>query len=213
MQRAGGARRPDGMRRLLRVLVALLLGLGGAALVVVGAASPASACSCAVVGVRDRATADTLLAGADAVFAGRLVDRREPVSLDGSSSSADLATLTFAVSRVFKGEVAPRQEVRTAQSGASCGLELAGEGPFLLFAQRAADGTLRASLCGGASERVDLATWAGSPPDAAVDGSPGPHRPSATVAAAVALAAAGLAAAALGAVRRARRRSAARPAE
>ena len=171
------------MRRILRALAALLLGLGAGAVLVVGAASPASACSCAVTGASDRASADALLAGADAVFTGRLVDRQEPVSLSGMSSSADLATLTFAVTTVYKGQVAPRQEVRTPQSGASCGLEITGEGPFLLFAQRAADGTLRSFLCGGATDRVDLATWAGTPPDAAVDGSPGPHRPSvATVA-------------------------------
>lgn len=208
MQRPRPVRRPVVMRRLLRACAALLLGLAGAALVVVGAASPASACSCAVGAAQDRVTADSLFAGADAVFTGRLVDRRDPVSLAGTSSSADLATLTFAVTTVFKGQVAPRQEVRTAWSGASCGLEITGEGPFLLFTSRAGDGTLRASLCGGATERVDLATWAGAAPDAAVDGSPGPHGPSLAVVAAGAAAAVALAVGGTALVRRARRRGA-----
>jgi hypothetical protein len=176
--------------RFLRACAALLLGLGAGALLVVGAASPASACSCAIGAASQRAEADALLADADAVFTGRLVGRQDPISFLGASGSGDLATLTFAVSRVYKGDVAPRQQVRTAQSGASCGLELSGEGPFLLFAQRdaASGGILLASLCGGATPQVDLATWPGAPPDAAVDGSPGPQPPSVAGVAAAAVA-------------------------
>lgn len=83
---------------------------------------------------------------ADAVFAARLVHREEPSA--PVMSSMDPATLTFEVSRVYKGEVTDPQQVTTAQSGASCGLEIAGEGPFLVFAERDGAG-LTASLCGG----------------------------------------------------------------
>jgi hypothetical protein len=39
--------------------------------------------------------------------------------------------------------------VVSAESGASCGLELTGNGPFLVFAARDDGGVLRADLCGG----------------------------------------------------------------
>lgn len=199
------------MGRLVRLLVAALLGLGGAAVVVVGIASPASACSCAVGPPEDRAAADALYAAAGAVFTGRLVDRDEPgVGLDGVSSSGDLATVTFAVDTVYKGRVAPRQDVLTPQSGASCGLELNGEGPFLMFAEQGADGALRSYLCSGNTDRVDLATWPGSSPDPAVDGDAGAG-PSLVAVSAGVLAAAGAALAVVVVLRR--MRGPGRPAE
>lgn len=107
----------------------------------------AAACSCATAS--DKANAKN----ADAVFTGTLLRRDVPAQI---TSSADLATLTFAVSRVYKGDVAAEQQVTTAVSGASCGLEITGSGPFLVFAgrepatdSRSGSRTLGANLCGG----------------------------------------------------------------
>lgn len=102
----------------------------------------ASACSCAM-------QSDAEQAGrAQAVFAGTLVGTDKPKRI---TSSIDPVTYTFAVSKVFKGDVATEQPIRSVVDGASCGLELDGTGPFLVFAE--ADpknpSTLRANLCGG----------------------------------------------------------------
>ncbi len=58
-------------------------------------------------------------------------------------------TLTFAVDRVFKGDALARQTVTTAASGSSCGLELAGEGVFLMFADADGGAALASGLCSG----------------------------------------------------------------
>ena len=138
------------MRRAgVLLLLSALLG----ALVVVGA-SPAQACSCA--GGTTAEFADR----ADAVFTGRLVSRTEP---GRPGTSADPALHVFAVDAVTKGAVSERQEVLSPVSGASCGLELTGEGAVVVFATRTADPHLSASgpeleddqyyayLCGGSA--------------------------------------------------------------
>ena len=94
-------------------------------------ASPAAACSC--VG----GTTQHFLDRADAVFTGRLVSREEPSG--PIVSSADPAVHLFAVESVFKGSVQDRQVVVSPMSGATCGLELAGAGPFVVFATRSTD--------------------------------------------------------------------------
>lgn len=101
----------------------------------------ASACSCA--GADDVESAGR----ADAIFAGTLTGTDGPKQ---SGSSMDPVTYSFAVSRVYKGDVATNQPVDSVVSGASCGLELDGTGPFLVFAS-AEEGTpgLSANLCGG----------------------------------------------------------------
>jgi hypothetical protein len=115
-------------------------------------APPASACGC--VG----GTTQEFFDRADAVFTARLVSREEPRG--ALLSSADPALHVFAVDTVFKGTAHERQGVLSPVSGASCGLELAGEGPFVVFATRSADlgGTpfatldddqYAAFLCGG----------------------------------------------------------------
>lgn len=99
----------------------------------------ASACSC--VGATDAESA----VRADAIFAGTLTDTATPRQADRST---DPVTYTFGVSRVYKGEVATSQPVDSVVSGASCGLELEGAGPFLVFAT-AEEASLKANLCGG----------------------------------------------------------------
>jgi hypothetical protein len=102
----------------------------------------ASACSC--VGADDVESAGR----ADAIFAGTLTDTVTP---NQSGSSMDPVTYSFAVSRVYKGDVATSQPVGSVISGASCGLELDGTGPFLVFASANEEGqpALKANLCGG----------------------------------------------------------------
>jgi hypothetical protein len=157
------------MRTALRLLVTALLGLGAGLAAVVAGAAPAHACSC------KQLTDSEALAGSDAVFTGRLLDRKDaPAAADGSMSSTDPATLTFAVDRVYKGDVLARQPVQTARMGASCGWELSGEGPYVVFASR--QGTvLRISLCSGNRAGAVPAVWgSGTAPKAASGASGSP---------------------------------------
>jgi hypothetical protein len=113
-------------------------------------AAPAQACSC--VGLSDAEA----FASADAVFVGRLIGYEAPRA--PTTSSLDPAVWTFKVREVYKGKVSRKQEVVSAVSGASCGLEIPKHGKFLVFGKatssnrfepRPADGQLQASLCGG----------------------------------------------------------------
>jgi hypothetical protein len=115
----------------LRGLVAaLLLALGG----LLAGGSPAYACSCAYP-----PEAPELVDLADVVFTGRVVEER----VVGSSRF-----LTFAVDRVYKGDAAARQRVRTHAESATCGLDLDGTDGYVLQGRgTAAD--LNADLCGG----------------------------------------------------------------
>ncbi len=97
--------------------------------------APAYACSCAP------ASDARYAADAAAIFTGRLVE-------DQVDQSAQTRTLTFAVDRVYKGQVTATQVVTSHASGASCGVEITGPGPFLVFAQAEPTG-LTADLCGG----------------------------------------------------------------
>jgi hypothetical protein len=108
-----------------------------------------SACSCVSF------TDDEALENADAAFTGALV---EIITLDGDTySSMDPERFVFDVDEVFKGAVFARQSVVTARDGASCGLEVSGPGPFIVFARTepdgitsgAAEGELYSSLCSG----------------------------------------------------------------
>lgn len=109
---------------------------------------PAAACSCSVPS--DREAFDR----ADAVFTATL----ERIDSPQSGRSTAPRVFTFAVDSVFKGEVAPTQTVRSEQSSASCGIELAGAGPYLVFALgelgrdhdiELGRGELYTGLCGG----------------------------------------------------------------
>jgi hypothetical protein len=118
------------LRLVRRAVTTLLLGclLWALGLVV---AAPAAACSCA-----DQ-TVQQYVERADAVFTGSLVSREEPGG--AVVSSADPAVHVFAVDTVYKGTARESQEVLSPASGATCGLELTGEGPFVVFATRDAD--------------------------------------------------------------------------
>jgi hypothetical protein len=122
-------------------VLALFLAVLG---VVVLPAAPAAACDC----VGD-ATAGSF-ARADLVFTGTLVSREVSHPHSPVLSSTDPTLHVFAVDSVFKGSAAQRQGVVSADSGASCGLELSGDGPFVVFANREG-AQYTASLCGGSA--------------------------------------------------------------
>jgi Tissue inhibitor of metalloproteinase len=173
---------------MIRLFVLSVVAALSAVTGVVGLAAPAHACSCAVASQAEH------FQDADVVFTGRLVDRQEP-PWRPVMSSGDPAALTFEVSRVYRGEAERLQVVETAMSGASCGLVIDGQGPFLVFTNHAPDGaTLTASLCGGTRAIADggpPAFGAGHPPvpgvEEPVDSSVG-AKYAATVVAAVAVA-------------------------
>ena len=132
--------------RILRMLVVLLL---PSCLVVLAApAPPAAACSCA-----DGRTAD-FADWADTVFVGRLNDVVMPPEAS-VMSSGDPVTYAFDVTAVYEGEARERTHVRSAGSGASCGLEglVSGESYLVFAVHQSLEGEpteeLWANLCGG----------------------------------------------------------------
>jgi hypothetical protein len=155
----------------------------------------AAACSCGVL------TDEEALEYADAVFIGTLA---EVITPGGTSySSADPERFVFEVDEVFRGEVFAHQSVVTARDGASCGLEISGPGPFLVFAVTddaftggAVDGELYSNLCSGTRELASTAVPAGwgdsSPPivGASPIGSSGSEFPTVWIVTIVGLAAA-----------------------
>jgi hypothetical protein len=157
------------------VLPAVLVALGTA--VSVGPlATPASACSC--VGLTDAQAFDR----ADAVFVGTLESR----TVEDRTTSFAPAVHTFAVSEVRKGTALPRQEVVSAASGASCGLELSGNGPFLVTARstwggyepRPGPGQLVTGLCDGTRALTAAEVAALSPLASPAAGGPATPTPS-----------------------------------
>jgi hypothetical protein len=139
--------------KTLRFALALLAALS----IVPLAPTAAFACSCAL------ATTQQYVADADVVVTGRFVERQEPPRF---MSSADPVTYTVQVDQVHKGTAPTELAVRTAMSGASCGLEgIELDRPYLVFASsgeptggRTGSGhELWASLCGGTT-RADAGT-------------------------------------------------------
>jgi len=96
--------------------VAALLALASV-VSVLGATSPASACSLAV----PLPTEEEHLARADLVFEGLAVSSRDPNAGAPIISSGDPIFWTFLVEREIKGSTGMQQEVGTARSGATCG--------------------------------------------------------------------------------------------
>ncbi len=133
------------MRRLTTFCTALTLGLvAGAVTVVVAGAGPAHACSC--VALTDKQAFKL----ADAVFTGEL-EGTELTNKGPVYSTGDLERFFFDVDTVFKGTATDRQTIFTARDGASCGLEIGGPGPFVVYAYRERGGgdTLSSNLCSG----------------------------------------------------------------
>lgn len=141
------------MRRRQAAAVAVGMMLGGALPLVT--AGPAQACSCA--GWDDIQA----YAGADAVFAATL---RNP-ELPGEQDYERPRVFDFEVDAVYKGDVVRQQRVVSIGSGSTCGAELDGNGPFLVFATRdrqqfddaVPDGELFTGLCNGTRKLADRA--------------------------------------------------------
>jgi hypothetical protein len=126
---------------MVTLLLAALLSAAGLLV-----ASPAQACSCA------EATTAEHVAAADVVFTGTLLSREVDHPDWPVMSSDDPALYVFAVDAVYKGDVHAEQGVVSASESASCGLDLAGDGPFVVFASSDTglpDGQYRAGLCNG----------------------------------------------------------------
>jgi hypothetical protein len=121
-----------------RLILAALLTAAGLVLL-----TPAAAQACSCVGGDVSTYADR----ADVVFTGTLVEIAPPPKRL-FWSSGDPATYSFDVDRVHQGQVGPSAEVRSAVSGASCGLEGMQTGSRYVVFATLADG-LWANLCGG----------------------------------------------------------------
>ena len=102
----------------MRILVALAVAVAAVAAFAGPRAEVAVACSCvSVVPSRD-------LPKYDAAFVGNVLSHRVEHPNAPIMSSIDPAYWTFDVDRVVKGNLPNQLVVRTASSGASCGLEL-----------------------------------------------------------------------------------------
>ena len=136
---------------------------------VLGTSERVAACSCATF------TEGEALDASDAAFTGTLVEVVTPTG--DTYGSADPERFVFDVDEVYKGDVFARQTIVTARDGASCGLEISGPGPFLVFAREtdsvvsgAVDGELYSSLCSGtrplASDAIPASFGSSSAPRA-----------------------------------------------
>lgn len=113
--------------------------------------TPQRAAACSCVELTDAEAYDF----ADVVFTGVLVEINTP---EGDVVvSNDPERFVFDVDQVYKGEAQALQSVVTAREGASCGLEIGGPGPFVVFARLeddsltsgAVEGEVYSSLCSG----------------------------------------------------------------
>ena len=140
------------MRRSSALATAVTLGvLAATVVVVVTGGGRVLACSCAEL--TDRQAFES----ADTVFTGALLGTELGSDAGPVYSTGDPERFFFDVDKVFKGDATSRQTILTARDGASCGLEIGGRGPFVVFAYRqgddivggAVDGELHSDLCSG----------------------------------------------------------------
>ena len=137
-------------------------------LIVVGALLAASpmcvyACSC-----RPPGTPAEELGRSDAVFQGTVVSVQNPSG--PVASNADITTVTFNVSKVWKGQITQTGTIVTPGSSASCGVTFEQGVEYVVYG-RASEGALTTNLCsrtraiGDASEDI-AALGAGQAPSA-----------------------------------------------
>jgi hypothetical protein len=138
------------VRSTVAALVLVVGSTAGVLVALVAGARPALACDCGSMG--DVAA----LEHADVVFSGEWVASVPPSPPPFGPSDAEIRYV-FAVDAVHRGEAFEHQSVLTRRGGVSCGLELDGPGPYLVFARTTswpgepvpAPGELVADLCGG----------------------------------------------------------------
>lgn len=152
-------------KRLART--GLVAGMAFAFVPIIGI-SPAQACSCAGPDEKEH------FQRADAVFKGTL-----PPGTQTGGGQSDTITLTFDATRVYKGTVVAKQKVRTSGSGASCGLEISGAGPWLVFATLPWEGEEKAAPAADPAEQVYEASLCGGTRAIGADEDPsfGPGKP------------------------------------
>lgn len=117
------------MTRAPLARLVLALAIAGAAVPTLGV-GPAYACSCA--GGSEAANFQE----AGAVFTGTLINREEPRAGESVQTSTYPAIYTFAVDGVYKGTITNPQRIVSYIGGEACGLELRGDGPFVVFTSR-----------------------------------------------------------------------------
>ena len=104
----------------------------------------AYACSCAVeAGVTKQERSEKALVQATAVFAGEVTGIEGPPP-SSVVSSADPVTVTFDVSKAWKGAGSGTREITTPMSGASCGYEFQSGEEYLVYAPK----NMEVWLCG-----------------------------------------------------------------
>lgn len=141
----------------LRLLLATAL---AAALLPFLGVGSAFACSCSGPAEPPKNQDKVSARDADYVFSGTLTGTVQPDRPGDMSSTGDPVVHDFAVDRVYKGSVVEHQRILSAMDGSSCGLELRGPGPYLIYArnsERPAEDWLapedrnlpRAGLCSG----------------------------------------------------------------
>jgi hypothetical protein len=130
--------------------------------------SPAQACSCVSSDEKEH------FQRADAVFKGTL-----PPGTQTGGGQSDTIMLTFDATRVYKGTVVAKQKVRTSGSGASCGLEISGAGPWLVFATLPWEGEEKAAPAADPAKQVYEASLCGGTRAIGADEDPsfGPGKP------------------------------------
>ena len=124
-----------------------LVGSLGALAVLVGAASPAFACTCAPSDFY------AAFASSDAVFLGEVLDVSNP-----NSGYPALVTVTMRIETAWKGEPASTTiHIVTSSSSASCGFPFRVGARYLVYSSRSGE-AMGASLCSRTHE-----TWADDP--------------------------------------------------
>jgi hypothetical protein len=149
----------------MRVAGAVAAALGAAALIVLGGAQAAGACSIVTPGPSEQ----ELLDQADVVFQGVALTSEDPNAGAPVHSSGDPIAWTFTVEQVVKGVASATQQVTTARSGATCGFTFVEGHRYVVYA-RAVGGVLSTSLFSGTREGVigvTTTTATTPPPDSA----------------------------------------------
>lgn len=144
-----------------RILAALLLALAAA---IASPTQVAYACSCADIDT------DQAMENASAVFDGAVAVTSEPTS----GASSELIESIIEVTRVYQGSVPATVTVRSAASGASCGVELTGE--VTVFAQGPVE-DLRTTSCSAPASIDRARLGAGRPPAGAPAATEAPISP------------------------------------
>ncbi len=150
----------------LRSLTPLGVTFALGALLALGNASPAAACSCAVP-----AEPHVALESADVVFEGQPTEVK-PLQVDlGFGDYLGAKRFRFDVTRYFKGQLGPSLPIFTSDQGSACGQDYSLGVAYLIYARYTDEGLLTDFVCSrsrhadGAEEDL-AALGAGLAPDA-----------------------------------------------